>query len=69
MTVSRALVYGLAVAGESTVRALLRRGVVGRRLAVQLELDLGPAALDELTRGALGEAHRLKKQQQIKKAG
>ena len=27
MTVSRALVYGLAVAGESTVRALLRRGV------------------------------------------
>lgn len=27
MTTSRALVYGLAVAGESTVRALLRRGV------------------------------------------
>ena len=27
MTVSRALVYGLAVAGESTVRALLRRGI------------------------------------------
>ncbi len=27
MTVRRALVYGLAVAGESTVRALLRRGV------------------------------------------
>jgi UDP-N-acetylmuramoylalanine--D-glutamate ligase len=27
MTMSRALVYGLAVAGESTVRALLRRGI------------------------------------------
>jgi UDP-N-acetylmuramoylalanine--D-glutamate ligase len=27
MTVSRALVYGLAVAGESTVRSLLRRGI------------------------------------------
>ena len=51
MTASRALVYGLAVAGESTVRALLRRGVEvvvaddvvddrRRELAAELDVEL-----------------------------
>jgi UDP-N-acetylmuramoylalanine--D-glutamate ligase len=51
MTVRRALVYGLAVAGESTVRALLRRGVDvvvadddvddrRRTLAAELDVEL-----------------------------
>lgn len=49
MTAQRALVYGLAVAGESTVRALLRRGVEvvvadddvdDRRRALAAELDV-----------------------------
>jgi UDP-N-acetylmuramoylalanine--D-glutamate ligase len=51
MTASRALVYGLAVAGEATVRALLRRGVDvvvadddvddrRRTLAAELDVEL-----------------------------
>jgi UDP-N-acetylmuramoylalanine--D-glutamate ligase len=60
MTVRRALVYGLAVAGESTVRALLRRGIevvvadddVDDRRRV-LAAELGVELLDRPDAGTL----------------